>query len=105
MSHSPETDPELNLSQLSLSSPLLDTPEAVYEVISSLLEEGDPVAFDAEGVDLCRSGKLSLVQLSNGIHTWLIDITTLGETAFSKGRLKDLLESTTVLKVRTPLEP
>ena len=77
---------------------LLDTEEAVARVTGELLAAGTPVAVDFEGRDLCRAGKLDLMQLSNGTRTWLIDVTTLGEAAFSAGA-RELLESNTVLKV------
>lgn len=77
---------------------LLDTEEAVRRVTGELLAAGTPVAVDFEGRDLCRAGKLDLMQLSNGTRTWLIDVTTLGEAAFSAGA-RELLESKTVLKV------
>ena len=42
------------------------------------------LALDLEGVDLCRNGSVSIVQIfaetSNVI--WLVDITTLGRAAF-----------------------
>jgi exonuclease 3'-5' domain-containing protein 1 len=77
---------------------LLDAEEAVARVTGELLAAGTPVAVDFEGRDLCRAGKLDLVQLSNGTRTWLIDVTTLGDAAFSAGA-RALLESNTVLKV------
>jgi exonuclease 3'-5' domain-containing protein 1 len=77
---------------------LLDTEEAVARVTAQLLAAGTPVAVDFEGRDLCRAGKLDLMQLSDGTRTWLVDVTTLGEAAFSAGA-RALLESEAVLKV------
>lgn len=90
----------LDATTLDLDSPiqLVDTEEAVRRVTSDLLAAGTPVAVDFEGRDLCRAGKLDLMQLSNGTRTWLIDVTTLGEEAFSAGA-RELLESENVLKV------
>ena len=102
------TDPDVDLSKLSIADddfilpghdPMVDTIKGVASVVEMLLNNGAPIAFDAEGVNLCRDGKLSLVQLSNGSSTFLIDITKLGEEAFSEGRLRELLESPRVLKV------
>ncbi len=77
---------------------LLDTEEGVARVTERLLSAGTPIAVDFEGRDLCRSGKLDLMQVSDGTRTWLIDVTTLGEKAFSAGA-RALLESGDVLKV------
>ena len=71
---------------------VIDTEEAVRRVTGELLAAGMPVAVDFEGRDLCRAGKLDLMQVSNGTRTWLIDVTTLGEAAFSAGA-RELLES------------
>jgi exonuclease 3'-5' domain-containing protein 1 len=79
--------------------PLLNTTEAVASVVSRLLEDEAQVAVDCEGRDLCRNGTLDLLQLSNGSSTWLVDVATLGDAAFEAGRLRELLESETVLKV------
>ena len=90
----------LDATTLESESPIqvIDTEEAVRRVTGELLAAGTPVAIDFEGRDLCRAGKLDLMQVSNGTRTWLIDVTTLGETAFSAGA-RELLESKTVLKV------
>ena len=90
----------LDATTLESDSPIkvIDTKEAVRRVTGELLAAGTPIAVDFEGRDLCRAGKLDLMQLSNGTRTWLIDVTTLGETAFSAGA-RELLESETVLKV------
>lgn len=64
------------------------------------------LSIDLEGVDLCRYGRLSLIQiLANKADTiWLIDVTTLGATAFvhldAEGRsLQAILESKATQKV------
>ncbi|KAH9478240.1 piRNA biogenesis protein EXD1 [Psilocybe cubensis] len=64
------------------------------------------LAVDLEGVDLCRHGKVSLLQIlsyhSNII--WIIDITVLGKAAFDHttaygSSLRGVLESQGIVKV------
>ena len=64
------------------------------------------VAIDLEGIDLCRNGRISILQLiAEGSDTiWLIDVTTIGRAAFehqdTDGRsLKSILESRDITKV------
>ena len=68
--------------------------------LTQLLEEKEPVAVDFEGVDLCRAGKLCVVQLApRAGSVLLVDVEVLGEAAFGAGRLRELLESPMVLKI------
>jgi exonuclease 3'-5' domain-containing protein 1 len=68
--------------------------------LTALIEKEEPVAVDFEGVDLCRTGALCLVQLApRQGAVLLIDVETLGEAAFGEGRLRELLESPRVLKI------
>ena len=55
---------------------------------------------DVEGVNLCRTGPVTLIQIctSQG-QVVLFDILTLGQDAFLSGGLKALLESEAVCKV------
>lgn len=79
---------------------LVDTKGGVQALSAWLLSHPDtPIAFDAEGVNLCRDGQLCLVQLSDGSATWLVDVVALGKDAFEDGGLKEVLESETLLKV------
>ena len=78
---------------------LVDTEAGVRQLAAWLMETKKTVAFDAEGVDLCRNGRLALVQLSDGEKTWLVDVVALGKVAFDDGGLKGVLESRDVLKV------
>ncbi|CAJ1358822.1 unnamed protein product [Effrenium voratum] len=57
------------------------------------------LSMDVEGVDLCRSGPISIIQIGLDSDVLLFDIITLGQDAFSRGGLKDLLESERVCKV------
>eukprot|EP00967_Tisochrysis_lutea_P106509 scaffold163398_cov35-Tisochrysis_lutea.AAC.1 len=79
---------------------LIDRVDELAAYVGQLLSQGAPVAIDFEGVDLCREGQLCLVQLAPlGSPAVLVDVVTLGSAAFSHGRLKELLESTEVMKV------
>ena len=65
---------------------LVDSPATVAAMISSLSNER-VLAVDAEGVDLgAKNGELSIIQLvgeSKPTAVYLVDVTTLGEGAFS----------------------
>ena len=65
---------------------LVDSPATVAEMILSLSNER-VLAVDAEGVDLgAKNGELSIIQLvgeSKPTAVYLVDVTTLGERAFS----------------------
>ncbi|PPQ80869.1 hypothetical protein CVT25_001878 [Psilocybe cyanescens] len=64
------------------------------------------LAVDLEGVDLCRLGKISLLQIlaDNSNIIWLVDITVLGKLAFdhtdTDGRsLRNVLENDNIRKI------
>lgn len=77
----------------------IDTKDGVSRMTKAILSEKTPeIAIDFEGVDLCRDGELCIAQISDGKSTWIVDITTLGDTAFESG-LSDLFERTDLLKV------
>jgi exonuclease 3'-5' domain-containing protein 1 len=66
---------------------LVDTTALIDQCLSDISPTIGPqprLALDLEGVDLCRHGRVSIVQIfaetSNVI--WLVDITTLGRAAF-----------------------
>ncbi|KAK4044745.1 ribonuclease H-like domain-containing protein [Parachaetomium inaequale] len=92
------------------SSGLIDTATAMSALVDVL--DGQPTSppslyMDVEGVNLSRHGTISILQ----VHvlplrqTYLVDVHTLGDTAFLAASLttgrtfKDILESTTVPKV------
>lgn len=84
---------------------LVDTVPLLHSCLAAL-ENTPSLAVDLEGVALCRSGTLCLVQLKAlGSDTiWLIDIVVLRATAFeeigaSGQSLKSILESRSVKKV------
>ena len=77
--------------------------QLVYDLISakqviSLLKCHDALAFDCEGVELGRGGKITLVQIgAKGDIVYLFDVLELGKDLFSLG-LKDILESPNIYK-------
>ena len=56
----------------------------ISDISSTIGTQPSKLAIDLEGVDLCRHGSVSIVQIfadtSNVI--WLVDVTTLGRVAF-----------------------
>lgn len=92
------------------SSPqVIDTPTAMVEVINSLedLPTSPPSLYiDLEGINLCRHGSLSILQIYvlSTQKTYLIDVHVLGSKAFStpgknKTTLKTIFESPNIPKV------
>ena len=74
-----------------MSSPtivLVDTAALLDQCLSDISPTIGPqpckLALDLEGVDLCRHGLISIVQIfaDNSNVIWLVDITTLGREAF-----------------------
>ncbi|KAI1179945.1 ribonuclease H-like protein [Nemania sp. FL0916] len=105
----PSESPSLE-KHLERSGGLLDTRESVSSLIDSLI--GLPVSppsiyVDMEGVNLCRFGTLSILQVHIRplSQTYLVDITKLGKEAFGiKGSqttdtLRSILESKSIPKV------
>jgi exonuclease 3'-5' domain-containing protein 1 len=77
---------------------LVDTVEKVVDAIVAI-RKYKFIAIDLEGVDLCREGRVSIIQITSRENfVYLFDITTLKEKAFEHG-LKSLLEDVTVGKV------
>ena len=87
----------------------LNTVEGVAAAVKLLSEQSEPsVAVDLEGVDLGREGRVATLQLcgSSGSKggamptTYVVDVGTLGPTAFSaEAGLRALLESEAVTKL------
>ena len=85
---------------------LIDDVKTCARVLGALLDDesptqGEEVAVDFEGVNLCRTGELCLAQVARRSGpVLLLDIVTMGaEEAFEAGRLRELLESECVLKI------
>jgi len=78
---------------------MIDTLSACVTLVQQLSREPE-IAIDIEGVNLSRTGKISLVQIAdNKGNVYLFDIAHLGATAFREGGLARLLEDHAVLKV------
>jgi exonuclease 3'-5' domain-containing protein 1 len=76
----------------------IDTNEAVEYTCSNLFRKKQ-VAIDLEGVDLGRTGTISVITIAtNENEIFIFDITTLGEEAFKSG-LRRLLEDSRVKKI------
>ncbi|KAJ2922291.1 hypothetical protein H1R20_g14799, partial [Candolleomyces eurysporus] len=81
--------------------------DCVKDLISYPAATSQPcIAVDLEGVDLCRHGRVCLVQMkaNHSRIIWLLDITVLGRTAFdhpsSDGTtVRDILQSTSIKKI------
>jgi len=95
----------------SLDGSVLITDVKICQTVVEHLLTKDKIAVDFEGVALCRTGRLSIIQVAARSHTikgglgdhrdlvFLFDITKMGASAFDKGRMRDLLQSSSVLKV------
>jgi len=78
---------------------LIDTVAACRGAVASLMGESE-IGVDLEGVDVCRLGKVSLIQVStHSGEVFLFDITALGRAAFDAGGLRELFQSRKVRKV------
>ncbi|KAK6332574.1 hypothetical protein TWF730_004234 [Orbilia blumenaviensis] len=89
-------------------STFVDTPEAISSLLSFIPREPNSspsIYIDLEGVDLCRDGSISILQLfvSTIPHIYIIDIFTLGNAAFTTPcstdpsvTLKSILEDPTI---------
>ena len=69
---------------------IVDQAQACARYVKDLLRDGEPSAIDAEGVNLCRSGELCLLQVApRSGPIFMFDMCKLGQMAFSTGRLKE----------------
>jgi hypothetical protein len=78
----------------------------VKEMLNALSDSPSTLFVDLEGIDLCRDGTVSIVQIYSDLlkHTYLVDILTLGAIAFNTAHedgttLKALFERPSVIKV------
>ena len=70
---------------------------------ANVLRACDEIAFDIEGVNHGRHGRLSLIQAcGRNTDIYLFHITALGKAAFGEGGLKTLLEGSTIKVVFDP---
>lgn len=84
---------------MSLRVSLVDTVEQCRAATQQLLLQTE-LAMDVEGIGLCRTGPVALIQVCTPKgDVYLFDITTLGHDAFSLGQLSPVLESERICKV------
>jgi hypothetical protein len=66
----------------------VDDAAKIASMLSDIKEHhkpvGAPLFVDLEGIDLCRNGTISIVQIQSEVmaHTFLVDVFTLGARAF-----------------------
>jgi len=78
---------------------LVDTLAECRHITAQMLGHTN-LAIDVEGVELCRTGRISLILIcpASG-QVFLFDICALGQAAFEAGGLRDVLESERICKV------
>lgn len=77
---------------------LVDTIDKIKVAVKDLLSS-KYISVDIEGVNLCRDGRISIIQVATtSKFVYLFDITKLRHDAFIYG-LKEVLESSTITKV------
>ncbi|KAJ6615831.1 ribonuclease H-like domain-containing protein [Mycena sp. CBHHK59/15] len=88
------------------TTPVLVDTIPLLRLCLSEIGDAKSLAVDLEGVALCRSGKLCIIQLkaTGGDTIWLIDVVVLGAAAFEESdahghSLKAILESSSIRKV------
>ncbi|PFH48883.1 hypothetical protein AMATHDRAFT_49165 [Amanita thiersii Skay4041] len=89
---------------------LVDTIELLHDCLADISPLPAPsrpnyLSVDVEGVNLCRRGRICIIQLQSSLSkiTWLVDVTVLGAQAFEevdeKGRsLRSILQQPTIQK-------
>jgi len=64
------------------------------------LSKSTVISFDVEGVNLSRSGKLSICQIYDGSIVYVFDVLRMGKALFECGNgLKEILENPKIVKV------
>jgi exonuclease 3'-5' domain-containing protein 1 len=99
------------MAALTESYSLIDTPELLAAILPGMLNlptSPPPLYVDLEGVNLSRYGTISILQIYVHPlqHTYLIDVHTLGDAAFTTTcnteagtSLKTILESPSIYKI------
>lgn len=90
---------------------LVNTIELLHDCLADISPIPAPtqanyLAVDIEGVNLCRSGRICIVQLQSSLSqlVWLVDVVVLGAQAFDEvdkeGRsLRSILQGPDIQKV------
>jgi exonuclease 3'-5' domain-containing protein 1 len=90
---------------------LVNTIELLHDCLADispvpLPTQANCLAVDIEGINLCRRGRISIVQLQSSLSqvVWLVDVTVLGAQAFDEvdkeGRsLRSILQRPDIQKV------
>ncbi len=90
---------------------LVNTVELLHDCLADISPIPVPIqanylAVDIEGVNLCRRGRICIVQLQSSLSqvVWLVDVTVLGAQAFDEvdkeGRsLRSILQRPDIQKV------
>lgn len=85
-----------------MESLTLNDTQVVDEITDEMKEEfskATVIALDVEGVDLCRTGRISIVQLSTNTGSYLLDVLGANRADPVVTWLKTILESENVVKV------
>ena len=90
---------------------LVNTIELLHDCLADISPIPVPtqtnyLAVDIEGINLCRTGRICIVQLQSSLSqvVWLVDVTVLGAQAFDEvdkeGRsLRSILQGPNIQKV------
>lgn len=90
---------QVETSAMSQGVLLVDTIQTCALITSHLMNH-EELAMDVEGIDLCRTGSIALIQLcSKSGQVMLFDIAAMGQAAFDAGGLRAVLESPHICKV------
>lgn len=81
-----------------MEAKVIKTEEDIHHC-ETLLQSCKVIALDCEGVDLGRTGELTIVQVSSRSHFFLFDVLNLHKDSPSVIFLKALLENPSILKV------
>jgi len=97
-------DQKVNIKEKLKQIIFVDTFDAMEIEIKKLLAS-KYISVDIEGINLCRDGTISLIQISSCLNTYtpviIFDITKLQKQAFQSGKynLKSLLENKEITKL------
>jgi len=73
--------------------------EQSAQICADIVARQPCVGVDLEGVNLGRTGRLSIVTIATAEHVYLFDVTMLRETVFHEGKLRDVLTNMNIVKL------